>query len=286
MDICQQIPSVAYPMSTPEELDQTVKEVEALDRRIVATQADVRDRDAPQAAFDDGLAQLGGVDIVLAKTGVASMGVEVKPNEWDDVIGVNLTGVFNTVEASKQALIDRGGGAIVLTSSTAGPNGIGGNQPGGLGYTASKHGVVGLMRSYANSLAEHSIRVNTVHPTGVNTPMVVNDVMQEFLQQDPSLSPGDGQRAAGGDAGSGGHLQRNTLAGLRRGPLRHRGRPGLYQHPCQHITHTGHAEPHGSTSSHATHPATRGKLVHLMEALPRRQAPALYSRDADPGVRR
>ena len=188
VDICKQIDSVAYPMSTPEDLAETVKEVEALDRRIVATEADVRDREALQAAFDAGVAQLGGVDIVLANAGIAPMGVNVLPNEWDDVVAVNLTGVYHTVEVAKQSLIERGGGAIVITSSTAGINGIGGAQPGGLGYTASKHGVVGLMRSYANVLAEHSIRVNTVHPTGVNTPMVVNDVMQEFLQNDPSLS--------------------------------------------------------------------------------------------------
>ncbi|SDT63717.1 mycofactocin-coupled SDR family oxidoreductase [Jiangella sp. DSM 45060] len=188
VDICKQIDSVSYPMSTPEDLAETVSEVEALDRRIVAAEADVRDRDGLQAAFDAGVAQLGGVDIVLANAGIAPMGVTVRPNEWDDVVAVNLTGVYNTVEVAKQSLIERGGGAIVLTSSTAGINGIGGSQPGGLGYTASKHGVVGLMRSYANVLAEHSIRVNTVHPTGVNTPMVVNDVMQEFLAQDPSLS--------------------------------------------------------------------------------------------------
>ncbi|PZF79523.1 mycofactocin-coupled SDR family oxidoreductase [Jiangella anatolica] len=188
VDICKQIDSVAYPMSTPEDLAETVKEVEALDRRIVAAEADVRDRDALQAAFEGGVAELGGVDVVLANAGIAPMGVNVRPNEWDDVLAVNLTGVYNTVEVAKQSLIERGGGAIVITSSTAGINGIGGSQPGGLGYTASKHGVVGLMRSYANVLAEHSIRVNTVHPTGVNTPMVVNDVMQEFLQNDPSLS--------------------------------------------------------------------------------------------------
>ncbi len=108
---------------------------------------------------------------------------------WQDVIDVNLTGVFNTVETAIPSLIERGqGGAIVLTSSTAGINGIGGPTHGGLGYTAAKHGVVGLMRSYANNLAPHSIRVNSVHPAGVNTPMVVNDAMQEFLEQDPSLS--------------------------------------------------------------------------------------------------
>jgi NAD(P)-dependent dehydrogenase (short-subunit alcohol dehydrogenase family) len=101
-----------------------------------------------------------------------------------------ITGVFNTVETAIPSMIERGqGGAIVLTSSTAGLNGICGPTRGGLGYTAAKHGVVGLMRSYANNLAPHRIRVNSVHPTGVNTPMVVNEAMQEYLAQDPSWSP-------------------------------------------------------------------------------------------------
>src|ERR1700722_662198 len=108
---------------------------------------------------------------------------------WQDVIDVNLTGVFNTVETAIPSLIERGqGGAIVLTSSTAGINGIGGPAPRGPRGTAAQHGGGRLMRSYANNLAPHSIRVNSVHPTGVNTPMVVNDAMQEFLAQDPSLS--------------------------------------------------------------------------------------------------
>ena len=97
--------------------------------------------------------------------------------------------MFNTVETAIPSMIEHGrGGAIVLTSSTAGLNGICGPTRGGLGYTAAKHGVVGLMRSYANDLAPHRIRVNSVHPTGVNTPMVVNEAMQEYLAQDPSLS--------------------------------------------------------------------------------------------------
>ena len=188
VDIAAQIDSVPYPLATPEDLAETVSQVEALDRRIHAVQADVRDRAALQAAFDDGVALLGGVDIVLANAGIAPMSMHPSPQEWYDVIDVNLTGVYNTVEVAKDALIARGGGAIVLTSSTAGLAGIGGSAPGGLGYTAAKHGVVGLMRSYANQLAQHSIRVNTIHPTGVNTPMVVNDAMQEFLQSDPQLS--------------------------------------------------------------------------------------------------
>ena len=190
VDICAQIGSVGYPMATPEDLAETAKEVEALDRRIVARQADVRDEAGLRAAFEAGVAELGPVDIVLANAGIAPMSVGEEPHEaWQDAIDVNLTGVFNTVEIAIPSMIERGaGGAIVLTSSTAGLTGIGGAGRGGLGYTASKHGVVGLMRSYANVLAPHRIRVNSVHPTGVNTPMVVNDVMQQFLAADPSLS--------------------------------------------------------------------------------------------------
>ncbi|RZS64659.1 SDR family mycofactocin-dependent oxidoreductase [Agromyces ramosus] len=188
VDLCAQIDTVAYPMATPDDLAETVRSVEELDRRIHAVEADVRDRDALQAAFDAGVAELGRVDIVLANAGIAPLSMNPVPEEWQDVIDVNLTGVYHTVEVAKPSMIEGGrGGAIVLTSSTAGLAGIGGSTPGGLGYTAAKHGVVGLMRSYANQLAEHSIRVNTIHPTGVNTPMVVNDVMQEFLQSDPQL---------------------------------------------------------------------------------------------------
>jgi len=190
VDICAQIGSVGYPMATPDELAATAKEVEALGRRIVARQADVRDEAGLRAAFEAGLAELGPVDIVVANAGIAPMSIGEEPHEaWQDAIDVNLTGVFNTVEIATPSMIERGaGGAIVLTSSTAGLNGIGGGGRGGLGYTASKHGVVGLMRSYANVLAPHRIRVNSVHPTGVNTPMVVNDVMQQFLTADPGLS--------------------------------------------------------------------------------------------------
>jgi SDR family mycofactocin-dependent oxidoreductase len=187
-DICAQVDTVAYPMATPEDLAETVREVEALDRRIVAQQADVRDPAALKAVFDAGVAQLGPVDIVVANAGIAPLSTREQYQAWQDVIDINLTGVFNTVETVIPSMIGRGqGGAIVLTSSTAGINGIGGPTRGGLGYTASKHGVVGLMRSYANNLAPHRIRVNSVHPTGVRTPMIVNDVMAEFLAQDPSL---------------------------------------------------------------------------------------------------
>ncbi|HEV8372366.1 MAG TPA: mycofactocin-coupled SDR family oxidoreductase [Actinomycetota bacterium] len=190
VDLCEQIDTVPYPMATQDDLAETTKQVEELDRRIVAAQADVRDRSALQAAFDQGVAALGGVDIVLGNAGIAPMSPAADPVQaFRDVIDVNLVGVWNTVEVTVPTLVEQGrGGAIVLTSSTAGLKGIGGENAGGLGYTASKHGVVGLMRSYANNLARHRIRVNTVHPTGVNTPMVVNDFMQQWLAEDPTIA--------------------------------------------------------------------------------------------------
>lgn len=189
IDICAPIASAPYPLATVDDLEQTVKEVEALGRRIVARQADVRDEACLKAAFDAGIDELGPVDIVVANAGIAPLALREPHEAWQDVIDVNLTGVFNTVETAIPSMIERGqGGSIVLTSSSAGLSGVGGPSRGGLGYTAAKHGIVGLMRSYANNLAQYSIRVNTVHPTGVNTPMVVNQAMQEMLAELPSLA--------------------------------------------------------------------------------------------------
>ena len=189
VDICGQIDSIPYPMSTVEDLSETVKLVEALDRRIFARKADVRDAVTLREVYAAGMSELGPVDIVLANAGIGPMNLVPHDQEWQDALDVNLTGVYNTVRLAIPAMIEAGkGGAIVLTSSTAGLVGYGGNTPGGLAYTASKHGVVGLMRAYANYLAPHSIRVNTVHPTGVKTPLVMNDAFQEFIRNDPQMS--------------------------------------------------------------------------------------------------
>jgi SDR family mycofactocin-dependent oxidoreductase len=190
VDICGQIDSVPYPMSTPADLEETVSKVEALDRRIVAVQADVRDIAALNAAAEKGIAELGAIDIILANAGIAPQGSEAGDDQaFRDVLEVNLFGVHNTVKAAVPSMIEKGqGGAIVLTSSTQGLSGAGGDGSGGTtGYAASKHGVVGLMHTYTNWLAQYSIRVNTVHPTGVNTPMVVNDAMQAFLAANPGM---------------------------------------------------------------------------------------------------
>jgi SDR family mycofactocin-dependent oxidoreductase len=180
VDLCEQIASVPYPLATPEDLAATVTLVEDTGARIVARNGDVRDRAALKAALAEGITELGRLDIVIANAGIAPMMGE---NAWQDVIDVNLTGVYHTVDVAMRPLIKQGdGGAIVLTSSVAGLVGIGAPIAGSLGYTASKHGIVGLMRAYANFLAQYKIRVNSVHPAGVDTPMIDNDFTRSWLE--------------------------------------------------------------------------------------------------------
>ncbi|MFD3577655.1 mycofactocin-coupled SDR family oxidoreductase [Streptomyces sp. NPDC058644] len=189
VDMCRPVDTVPYPQSTPEELGDAVEEVRALGRRVVARQTDVRDRDALQEAYDAGLAEFGEIHIVVANAGIAPLLVEDRVQAWHDAIAVNLTGTFHTIEVAIPSMTAaEQGGSIVIVSSTAGLVGIGGVSNGGLGYAASKHGAVGLMRTYANNLAPHSIRVNSVHPTGVATRMVVDPAIVEFVAQDPMLS--------------------------------------------------------------------------------------------------
>ena len=180
VDLCEQIAGVPYPLATPEDLDATVKLVADTGARIVARQADVRDRAALKTALAEGIAELGRLDIVIANAGIAPM---LGEQAWQDVIDVNLTGVYHTVDVAMRPLIKQGeGGAMVLTSSVAGVVGIGAPIAGSIGYTAAKHGVVGLMRAYANFLAQYEIRVNSIHPAGVDTPMIDNDFMRSWLE--------------------------------------------------------------------------------------------------------
>ncbi|TGD87850.1 NAD(P)-dependent oxidoreductase [Mycolicibacterium sp. CH28] len=179
IDLCDQIASVPYPLATPDDLAATVKLVEDIGARIVARQADVRDRAALKSAVYQGIEELGRLDIVIANAGIAPMADD---GAWQDVIDVNLTGVYHTVDITMKPLIKQGeGGAIVLTSSVAGLVGLGAPLAGSLGYTVAKHGLVGLMRAYANFLAPFSIRVNSVHPAGVNTPMIDNEFTRSWL---------------------------------------------------------------------------------------------------------
>ena len=191
LDVCAQLGSVEYPLATPEDLEETVQLVEKTGRRIIARQADVRDYDAVEAVLRDGIAELGRLDFVLANAGIMPvLGERGQQHEaFYEAVSVMLTGVFHTCEAAIPPLIEQDqGGAIIITSSTAGLKDLGGPtraSSGYLGYTASKHGVVGLMRAYANSLAPHRIRCNTVHPTGVNSPMVVNDDFARYMEDAP-----------------------------------------------------------------------------------------------------
>ena len=169
VDICKDYDTVGYGMSTEADLAETVKLVEALDRRIIAKPADVRDAAALKAVVDEGVAELGRLDIVVANAGICTVQAwdEVTPAVWQDTLDTNLTGVWNTMAAGAPHLIANGSGSIIATSSTAGIKGLPFLAP----YVAAKHGVVGLMHGLANELARHQIRVNTVHPTGVNTTM-------------------------------------------------------------------------------------------------------------------
>ena len=180
LDLCEQIASVPYPLATPEDMDATVKLVEETGARIVACQADVRDRDAVKAAVRSGTEALGDrLDIVIANAGIAPMAA---PEAWQDVIDVNLTGIYHTIDVAMKPMIKFGnGGSIVLTSSVAGLVGLGSPVGGSVGYAAAKHGIVGIMRVYANFLAPYSIRVNSVHPAGVNTPMIDNEFTRSWL---------------------------------------------------------------------------------------------------------
>ncbi|MUL80060.1 mycofactocin-coupled SDR family oxidoreductase [Mycolicibacterium sp. CBMA 226] len=182
VDLCDQIASVPYPMATPDDLAATVKLVEENGARIVASQADVRDRDALKAALTAGIEELGGrLDIAIANAGIAPMAGE---DAWQDVIDVNLTGVYHTVEVAMRPMVKAGnGGSIVLISSVAGLVGLASPMAGSVGYAAAKHGMVGLMRVYANLLAAQNIRVNSIHPAGVDTPMIDNDFTRKWLSQ-------------------------------------------------------------------------------------------------------
>jgi (+)-trans-carveol dehydrogenase len=182
LDIASQIDTVPFPMGTPDDLAETVEEVEALDRRIVGTEVDIRDYDALKAALDDGVAQLGRLDIVTANAGIVSYGTaeELTEQAWRDMIDVNLTGVWHTVKAAIPHLRAAGGGSIVITSSVAGLKG----SPNTAHYTAAKHGVVGLMRTLANELAPDLVRVNTVHPSAVDDDMLQNQALYHLFLPD------------------------------------------------------------------------------------------------------
>jgi SDR family mycofactocin-dependent oxidoreductase len=184
LDLCDDaVATVGYPLATPDDLDETVALVEAKGRRAVKGIADVRDLAQVQAVVEDGLAQLGRIDIVCANAGIGTWAVawEMTPEQWNDMIDINLTGVFNAARAALPSMVDRGeGGSVILTSSTAGLIGYANTAH----YTAAKHGVIGLMKVLAQEAGPHGIRVNAICPTTVNTPLVINDATFELFAPD------------------------------------------------------------------------------------------------------
>jgi (+)-trans-carveol dehydrogenase len=195
LDLCEQIESVPYEMSNEEDLNETVRQVEDLDQRIVARKADVRDLAQVEAVVEEGISEFGRIDIVCANAGIFTLGPahELSRSDWNDVIDTNLTGVWKTCRAVIPHMIERGeGGSIIITSSTAGIKGYANTAH----YTASKHAVVGLARSMANELAPYMIRVNTVHPTSVDTPMIQNEMTYAMFRPDLEHPTRDDAREA------------------------------------------------------------------------------------------
>ncbi|MDQ2662150.1 MAG: mycofactocin-coupled SDR family oxidoreductase [Actinomycetota bacterium] len=193
VDICEAVPTNDIPPATEEDMAETVRQVEALDRRIIATKADVRDFEAVKAAVDAGVAELGRLDIVAANAGIAGTPAKAEdlPDlDWETMVDINLTGVWRSCKAAIPHLRAAGGGAIVITSSTAGL----GAYANLAHYVSAKHGVVGLMRALALELAPDMIRVNSVHPTTVDTDMIQNDTIYALFA--PDLEPKQRTREA------------------------------------------------------------------------------------------
>jgi (+)-trans-carveol dehydrogenase len=184
IDICKPIESVQVPLSTPEDLAETADLVKGHDRRIFTAEVDVRDYDALKAAVDTGVEQLGRLDIIVANAGIGNGGAtldKTSERDWTDMIDVNLSGVWKTVKAGVPHLLAGGrGGSIILTSSVGGLKAY----PHTGHYVAAKHGVVGLMRTFAIELGQHMIRVNSVHPTNVNTPLFMNEPTMKLFRPD------------------------------------------------------------------------------------------------------
>ncbi|WP_280828064.1 mycofactocin-coupled SDR family oxidoreductase [Mycobacterium sp. OTB74] len=177
VDACTEFDSTDYAGATTEDLATTAKMVEDQGRRIMARQVDVRDGDAVDTAVTDGVREFGRLDIVIGNAGIIRLSdTDQRRQTFRDIIEVNLIGVWNTVDAAIPALIAGGrGGSIVLTSSSQGIKASGTERPGLQAYAASKRALVALMQGWALQLAPHSIRVNTIHPSGVATDMIMNE---------------------------------------------------------------------------------------------------------------
>jgi len=196
LDSVAPISHIEYAMPEPANLKQVAEQVRETGRRVVTIEVDLRDLDAVTAGLDSAVRELGRLDIVVANAGVLGPGRrswELSREEWETVVDINLTGVWTTVKAAIPHMIAAGnGGSVVLISSIAGLRGI----PGVSHYVAAKHAVVGLAGSLANEVAEFGIRVNTVHPTNVRTPMIDNPSSARLFRPDlPDPALDDGREA-------------------------------------------------------------------------------------------
>ncbi|MGB8652564.1 MAG: mycofactocin-coupled SDR family oxidoreductase [Mycobacteriales bacterium] len=188
LDVCATFATTGYDGPTEADLAETVALVEKEGRRALQYVVDTRDFAALQAAVDDGVAQLGGLDVVIANAGICtgSRFVDLSLEQWQDTIDVNLGGTFHTLKATVPVLIAQGrGGSIVITSSVAGLRGL----PFLADYSASKHALVGLARSVANELGQHQIRVNTIHPAAVPTGMTTPGLFPLVVEDAHTLGP-------------------------------------------------------------------------------------------------
>jgi (+)-trans-carveol dehydrogenase len=184
VDICRGFEDSTAPAATPEDLAETADMIKNLDRRVVSAQVDVRDYTALKAALDGAVEELGRLDIVVANAGIGTTGVKLHKmaeSIWQETIDINLGGVWKTVKAAVPHLKTGGrGGSVIITSSVGGLK----TYPQVGHYIAAKHGVVGLMRTFAVELGAESIRVNTIHPTHVNTPLLMNEPTYRMFRPD------------------------------------------------------------------------------------------------------
>ncbi len=243
VDVCKKVTDDSQiPASTPDDLAETADLVKGLNRRIVTAEVDVRDYDALKTVVDGGVEQLGRLDIIVANAGIGNGGQtldKTSETDWNDMIDINLSGVWKSVKAAVPHLISGGhGGSIILTSSVGGLK----PYPHTGHYIAAKHGVIGLMRTFAVELGQHSIRVNAVCPTNVNTPMFMNEGTKKLFRPDLE-NPGVDDLAVGGTIHARAadrlgrthrHQQRRAVPGLRRVPLRH--------WPSRHCRRREHAQ--------------------------------------------
>lgn len=190
VDICADVEAIPYSLGTQSDLDETAQLVRAAGRKVVPVVADVRELAQLQAGVQAGVDELGDIDIVVANAGVVAIGDPDTRSEpvFDAIVDINLKGVWHTLLATVPSVVRKGrGGSVILVSSSQGLTGRGGDGSAAMfAYAASKHGVVGLMRSAANAYAPHRIRVNSVHPSGVATPMILNDFVVNRMLENPN----------------------------------------------------------------------------------------------------